>query len=334
MQYRSFADMNQTILRHRNLLPGTIDLVVGIPRSGLVAANFLSLAINSPLTDLAGLIEGRIFEAGSTKRTPNFEQANAKDRVVVVIDDTIGSGRAFQAARRRIQEAKIPGKFIYCAIYGEFSRYEGVDHIFEVIGSPALCEWNVMHDRSILKSALVDFDTVLCQETHTNCALGNAHSIRSLDQSKPNHTPTRSIGTVVTSRPSAQKKCVERWLKEHGIEYNRLVLCPSQDLNLPAHVHKSKTYGSSDAVIFIGGGQKECSEIAQSTGKPVLSMEKQEIISPGLNLRSMSQSAKMVPIYCRNGWGGLAQGNLAVLKHRLRLALGERAYATLKSIFK
>lgn len=44
--------MNDTIVRNLHRLPRDIDLVVGIPRSGLLAANLLSLAANIPMADL------------------------------------------------------------------------------------------------------------------------------------------------------------------------------------------------------------------------------------------------------------------------------------------
>ena len=39
IEYRSIADMNNIIVKNLQKLPHDIDLVVGIPRSGLLPAN-------------------------------------------------------------------------------------------------------------------------------------------------------------------------------------------------------------------------------------------------------------------------------------------------------
>ena len=52
MHYRSISDMNDAIVRNLHRLPRDIDLVVGVPRSGILAATLLSLTANIPMADL------------------------------------------------------------------------------------------------------------------------------------------------------------------------------------------------------------------------------------------------------------------------------------------
>lgn len=60
MNYRSIVDLNSDIKKWISELPNDLDLIVGIPRSGLLVANLLALHLNLPLTDVEGLIENRI----------------------------------------------------------------------------------------------------------------------------------------------------------------------------------------------------------------------------------------------------------------------------------
>lgn len=39
-EYRSIADLNRILLERLSLVPRDIDLIVGIPRSGMLPANF------------------------------------------------------------------------------------------------------------------------------------------------------------------------------------------------------------------------------------------------------------------------------------------------------
>ena len=52
MNYRSVSDLNEVILRNIHIIPRDIDLVVGVPRSGMMPANLLSLYLNLPYTDI------------------------------------------------------------------------------------------------------------------------------------------------------------------------------------------------------------------------------------------------------------------------------------------
>ena len=64
MNYRSVADLNETLTSRLSVIPRDIDLVVGIPRSGMLAANLLALHLNLPVIDVEGFIEGRRLGCG------------------------------------------------------------------------------------------------------------------------------------------------------------------------------------------------------------------------------------------------------------------------------
>lgn len=333
MQYRSFADMNNTIMRHRAQLPATIDLVVGIPRSGLVAANFLSIATNAPLTDLAGLIEGRVFEAGSTKVRPDFERALSPDRTVVVIDDTISSGRSFLAAKQRIINAGLSGRFIYCAVFGEFEKYPEIDIVMEPVGPPTICEWNIMHT-PILTHTCVDIDGVLCENCPSQDDDDGERYLAFLKQAKPLLKPTREIGWLVTERKEMYREETVNWLKENGINYQKLIMRDQKHQHLTHEAFKGEIYKKTPAVLFIESELDQSQEISSISGKPVLSIETQHLLNPALGIGSISQSIKVMPIYTRNNWGGVRNGSFAGIKHRMRMLLGDRMYQLMKRIIK
>ncbi len=52
MNYKGFDDLSRDIKKNLYKIPKNISWVVGIPRSGLLAVNLISLFINRPLTDL------------------------------------------------------------------------------------------------------------------------------------------------------------------------------------------------------------------------------------------------------------------------------------------
>ncbi|MFW8584407.1 phosphoribosyltransferase [Rhizobium beringeri] len=160
MQYRSISDLHRAIVNGLHMLPRDIDLVVGIPRSGLLAANMLGLVANLPMTDLDSFVEGRVYSFGATKNTATFRGASDV-RKVLVLDDSINTGGAMRQAKAKLLACESPAQFVFAAVYGLGDRVEGVDFIFEVVEQPRLFQWNFMH-HGLLSKACVDIDGVLC----------------------------------------------------------------------------------------------------------------------------------------------------------------------------
>ena len=51
MNFRTINDSNNLISKNLDKIPKDIDLIVGVPRSGLFVANLIALYLNLPLTD-------------------------------------------------------------------------------------------------------------------------------------------------------------------------------------------------------------------------------------------------------------------------------------------
>jgi orotate phosphoribosyltransferase len=69
VEYRTVAQLDDAVVSWLADLPRDIDIVAGVPRSGLLVANLLALHLNIPMTDVAGLVEGRVIQAGAGSYT-------------------------------------------------------------------------------------------------------------------------------------------------------------------------------------------------------------------------------------------------------------------------
>jgi hypoxanthine phosphoribosyltransferase len=161
MQYRSVADLNDDIVRYLHRFPREIELVVGVPRSGLLAGAMLALALNVPLGDVDGVIDGRVLSTGRTRRRPSFDLALSDIHNVLVIDDSINSGNSLSDVRKRLQSTYPEKAFTFCAVYGTGSQHPNVDIVLEVVPHPRVFQWNFMH-HDLLERCCVDIDGVLC----------------------------------------------------------------------------------------------------------------------------------------------------------------------------
>jgi orotate phosphoribosyltransferase len=73
MNFKSVADLNRDVREWMTSLPRDIDLVIGVPRSGMLVANLLALDFNLPLADLDGFLKGHIMAAGARQLQAWFE---------------------------------------------------------------------------------------------------------------------------------------------------------------------------------------------------------------------------------------------------------------------
>ncbi len=203
MNYRSISDLNSTILRNAHRLPRDLDLVVGVPRSGLLAANLLALMANVRLTDLDGYVEGRVYTTGVTKAS-GMREARAARRKVLVLDDSILHGGAMATARARVEAAGLDDEVIFAAVYGPHPSHPQADLVFEAVPNPRLFQWNFMHHK-LLEQSCVDIDGVLCHDpTQDENDDGPAY-LRFMTDARPLYHVTHPIGTLVTS--SACRTC-------------------------------------------------------------------------------------------------------------------------------
>lgn len=285
MHYRSVADLNDDIISGLHLVGSETDLVVGVPRSGLLAGMMMSLALNVPVTDVEGFIAGRVLSAGRTRRRAFFESNPHHARRVLVVDDSADTGNSMREARERLTSAFPDAAFTFSVIYGAAPKCDGIDLIFKVLPQPRVFQWNVMH-HNMLARCCVDIDGVLCADPSERENDDGEEYLRFLLNAAPMHTPTRRIGWLVTSRLTKYRAQTEAWLKKRGIEYGELVMLdlPSREARLRAGSHaafKAETYAKkSGALLFIESEREQAREICDRAGKPVLSIGSQELFTP------------------------------------------------------
>ena len=99
MNYRNIKDLNNVILQNLSIIPRDIDLIIGIPRSGMLPANLLSLYLNKPYTDLQSFLNGHIYIAGA--RSQFFDISEFKN--ILVVDDSVASGSAIKECKETLK---------------------------------------------------------------------------------------------------------------------------------------------------------------------------------------------------------------------------------------
>ena len=270
MYYRNISDLNEIILRRLSILPRDFDLIVGVPRSGMLPANLLALYLNKPYTDIHSFINGHIYKAGA--RSQFFESDEFKK--VLIVDDSIASGSAMSEVKESLLPMAEKFSFSFCAIYVIPGKEKMVDYFFETVPLPRYFQWNIMNHTS-LEKACFDIDGVLCVDPTEEQNDDGPIYLDFIKNAPPLFIPGAKIGTIVSSRLEKYRKETEEWLQANNVRYNDLILLdlPDKEARQKANSHashKAKTYLSKAYVLFVESSLSQAIEINRITGKPVL----------------------------------------------------------------
>ncbi len=321
MNYCSLSDLSRDIWSNCHRIPRNVDLVIGIPRSGLMSASLIALALNLPLADVEGFANGRLIASGTSRRRAALDLQFEDVRHALLVDDSISSGGSMARALAQIRRFS-DKKITTCAVYGLEDTAPNVDIVFRIVPLPRAFEWNVMH-HDILRSACVDIDGVLCIDPTPEENDDGPAYLDFLRHARPYSLPTKRINTLVTSRLEKYRPETVAWLEKFGIEYDQLVM-----LNLPdaatrrrLAVHgsfKGAIYRDSAATLFIESEFGQARQIADISRKDVLCFGNQQVVRPG----ELPEIAQTRALRYRNGARRLAQLILPLKMHaRLRRAL-------------
>lgn len=276
IEYRSVSSLGEVLLKNLHKFPHNADLIVGIPRSGMLPATLLSLYLNKPLTDLDSFIKGHIYGAGNRGKTINLTQSD----LIIVVDDTISSGRAMKAARLKLSQAIQGIKIIYSAVYAASEGKSCVDIYCELINGPRIFQWNLFHEINLMAKSCMDIDGVLCPNPTVDD--DGEKYLDYIINAKPLIIPTVEINTLVTCRLEKYRGATEDWLFRNGVKYRNLIMLdlPSRDARLKWGRHgeyKGGVYKQTNCILFIESSKEEAIKICNESGKQVFCVETLEM---------------------------------------------------------
>jgi len=286
MHYRSVADLDDLLVTWLGRLPRDLEVIVGIPRSGLLVANLLSLHLNLPMTDVDGLLQGRMLQTGARWSTAVITSFLSKPRKLLVVDDSVLSGTQLNAVRSKIKAAGLIHHVRYAAPYVAPGTEHLVDFYAEVLPTPRYFAWNLMHHKLLLENTCMDIDGVLCRDPEDSQNDDGLKYQRFLTEAEPFYLPSHPVRWLVTSRLEKHRAATEGWLKKHGVEYGELLMMDYPDM---AARRAAQTYASfkadiylkTKAWLFIESSLGLARQIAERTGYDVFCMDTRELIRPG-----------------------------------------------------
>jgi uncharacterized HAD superfamily protein len=276
MIYKSIADMANLVVSSSRFLPPETDLIVGIPRSGMLAASMIALNMNRKLIDLNSFCNNAPLANGQTRAAHGAGLVTAWDaKHAVIVDDSAASGGSLDAARQQVKACGYAGQASFGVVYAGENSPAQLDFSFETTGFPRIFQWNLFHRREA-ELYCVDIDGVLCLDPTAEENDDGPRYEAFLQSALPLAPCTHRIGHLVTSRLEKYRPLTERWLHERGIQYGQLHMLDlptaEERRRLGAHgSFKASVYRAQrDAILFIESEAHQSIEIARRSGKPVL----------------------------------------------------------------
>jgi orotate phosphoribosyltransferase len=286
MNYRSVADLDDQIVNWLGSLPRGIEVIVGIPRSGMLVANLLALHLNLPMTDVDGLLQGRMIQTGGRIKRDDLQTILAQKRRVLVVDDSVLDGTQLGIVKDQIDASGIPHEVLYAVPYISPGKEKLVDYFAEIVPTPRCFEWNLMHHKLFLSNSCMDIDGVLCRDPVESENDDGPQYQCFLAETEPLYLPSHPVAWLVTSRLEKYRAATEAWLSRHGVQYNELIMMnyPDMAARRAAKAYasfKADVYLRTKATLFIESSEELSRQIAELTGYHVFCMDTREMIAPG-----------------------------------------------------
>lgn len=278
MMYRTYAQLAEDVRRWCRVLP-PFAAVAGIPRAGVIVASMIAAERNIHLVTLDELRAGRRpWESPLRRNCPARPNGD-----VLIVDDTVATGGHMRPIRQEFTDPR----FKFAAAYGMDTGLGEVDFVCEKVGMiDHVFEWNWQH-HWFVENSLFDLDGVLCEDwpyLHETGSLEGRYQ-EHLSQARPLIVPSFPIGEIVTARLEKFRPQTEEWLHRNGIRFKALTMGPysspeERAANGGFAERKAQIYAERPwARMFVESNHNQATAIAQITGRPVLSWEKQVMLN-------------------------------------------------------
>lgn len=274
MDFVSYTQFVGDIVEWARELPKDFDLIVAIPRSGLLPASILSYQLNLPLTTIDLYANhDQLLKTGLYTLPVGGRSCIEK---VLVIDDIGLSGREIERAKAQLA-GKTDVHISYGAVYNQShpKKVRNLDYFYTTKQNRTIGEWNVMRNKYYLARCCMDIDGVLCRDPTREEDSNEEKYLDFITHVPLASKPSFRVKYLVTGRLERYREPTERWLADNGIVYDQLIMMPLPDKETKARLgnaprYKADFYRASGAAIFIESNDSEARRIMRYAKRPVL----------------------------------------------------------------
>lgn len=286
MNFKSVADLDKVIGRNLwKLDRSSFDVVVAIPRSGVLPGGIISTYLQLPFATLEGYCAG-IVHGRSGKPVAGSER-------ILLVDDTSNKGGAMKRAMQVLRASKPHAQVTRMAVFGPYQVPDPsriIDVWLQDCPGPRGFAWNLWKHSRLVRWGF-DMDGVFCRDPSKAENDDGDHYRDFCLSVEPLFLPKRPIGHIITSRIERWRPETEAWLAHHGIEYLQLHMMqqPSKQARLAYCKTREGGRGAWKADIcqevgvglYVESCRKQATTIARLADIPVWCTEQMQLVDPG-----------------------------------------------------
>lgn len=241
-------------------LPNNFDLIIGIPRAGLIIADTLALYYGAAWSTPLGFERGEIY---FSHQAPLHEVKN-----ILVVDDSISKGKELFAAANEIKSLHPTFTVKTGSLFVTKEAAELVDYYFRVPDGIELWYGNL--ENSLGRTISADLDGVLCKNPPSQALLNSEAFSQWVSTAQRNYIPHFRLQSIVTSRPNAFRRETEKWLAENNVQYDKLIMLDESAKRTPGFsiAHKVANLKKLKPDCYWESSFQEAKEINKLTGIP------------------------------------------------------------------
>ncbi len=198
-------------------LPNSYDVIVGIPRSGLLVASLIALKLGKPLSTPELFIQGQYWLSEEIERKGKAEHKN-----ILLVDDSIDTGKDMAKSMQLLSSHCGNLNITKAALMAHEDSKTLVDLYYKIIPHPRLFEWCLVHANKGRLAA--DLDGVICENCPPGFDSDEELYIEWIRTAKPYIIPVFEIDVIVSNRLEKYRSDTEEWLAQHGVGYKELIL--------------------------------------------------------------------------------------------------------------
>lgn len=254
------------------------DVIIGIPRSGMIPATHLATTLGLPLADLHSFCAGRMWNISDDKAASAL-----KGRRVLIVDDASAYRAAMPRAVEMVQKAVPGADVLKCAVYVTPGAVSEFDVAMDVCPKPRLFEWNWWRSGKLLYCCL-DIDGVICLDPTRDQKRDPEQYRHFLGNASPLYLPRKGVGALVTGRSAAFRTETEDWMRRNGVKFQKMHMFdgPSPRDKEKHSRSKADFYRKSDYGLFLESNDKQAAMISEMSGKDVVCIGSMKLYRGGL----------------------------------------------------
>lgn len=338
LSFKTYGNLARDVRWAIKFLPNDIDLIVGVPRSGMIPAYIIAAFLNLPVSSLDEYLNDITPSSGD--RPVVYKRNNFEKKKVLVVDDSVNSGSAMGKVKRRLEEKDKGDNYVFFAAYATNQGKKFVDYYAFSCEQPRIFQWNYLY-HTILQNACFDVDGVLCIDPTPEQNDDGEKYIDFILNAKPLYIPNYKIKALVTSRLEKYRKETEEWLKKNNVQYEELYMLdlPNQKERIRQRAHgkfKSKIYSQLEGCyLFVESEREQAIEIANATNKPVICLPTDEMFpSSDVEIQTSPLFQSDGDIDCIKEKLKAIEKDLSALRKSKSFALGNLFFRSIRNPYK